>query len=226
MTVTLYSKSKYTRALTFENMCLGLDAVVAQALGMPTVSKVQDKTSKLGEDYAGSKKKFNDSDDEHEKNDEVQETEEERERKRREEKKAKKVQRQKRRKAERRALKAPGLEGEGTVAQSAEACTEAKVMPQTTVEGATRQDKKRKRKIDAVAATEGKQGDAVGVMASERAWLAPTRLWGFYDDDWRKCVLLKVKKDGRHKVEWPDGSTSVLRPSCIQPRVKKKTRSS
>jgi hypothetical protein len=204
-------------------MCLGLDAVVAQALGMPTVSKVQDKTSKLGEDYAGSKKKFNDSDDEHEKNDEVQETEEERERKRREEKKAKKVQRQKRRKAEKRALKAPG---EGTVAQSAEACTEANVLPQTTGESATRQDNKRKRKIDAVAATEGKQGNAVGVMARERAWLAPTRLWGFYDDDWRKCVLLKVKKDGRHKVEWPDGSTSVLRPSCIQPRVKKKTRSS
>jgi len=194
---------------------------------MPTVSKVQDKTSKLGEDYAGSKKKFNDSDDEHEEKDEVQELEEERERKRREEKKAKKVQRQKRRKADRRALKAPRVEGEGTVAQSAEACTEDKVqLPQTTGESATRQDKKRKRKIDAGNGMEDKQGSAAGVMAREGSSLAPTRLWGFCDDDWRKFVLLKVKKNGRHKVEWPDGSRSVLPPSCIQPRVKNKTRSS
>ena len=119
------------------------------------------------------------------------------------------------------------MEGEGTVAQSAEACTEDKVqLPQTTGESATRQDKKRKRKIDAGNGMEDKQGSAAGVMAREGSSLAPTRLWGFYDDDWRKCVLLKVKKNGRHKVEWPDGSTSVLPPSCIQPRVKNKTRSS
>eukprot|EP00802_Teleaulax_amphioxeia_P003133 Tamp_03136.p1 GENE.Tamp_03136~~Tamp_03136.p1 ORF type:complete len:1171 (+),score=340.99 Tamp_03136:337-3513(+) len=211
----------------------GLDAVVAEALGMPSAGKSQGKRSKLGEDYAGSKKTFDHSDDEHQQSSTAQLTEEECERRKREEKKAKKVQRQKRRKAEKRALKDSGPEGEDAVAQRTDTpATEAKAQKQQQKQqqqqhsgaGAARKDKKRKRQRDVDAREEGKQ-DAVGSRdgseASDAASLVPTRLWGFYDDDWRKCVLLKVKNSGKHKVEWPDGSTSVLQPDCIQPRGKK-----
>jgi len=48
-----------------------------------------------------------------------------------------------------------------------------------------------------------------------------TRLWGHFDDDWHKCVLLKTKRNGKHKVRWSDGTMNILDHDCIRPRVKK-----
>lgn len=47
------------------------------------------------------------------------------------------------------------------------------------------------------------------------------RLWGYFNDEWHKCILLKIKKNGMQKVEWRDGTTSALSGDFIQPRVKK-----
>eukprot|EP00928_Gymnodinium_smaydae_P038278 TRINITY_DN26430_c0_g1_i1.p1 TRINITY_DN26430_c0_g1~~TRINITY_DN26430_c0_g1_i1.p1 ORF type:complete len:1082 (+),score=131.33 TRINITY_DN26430_c0_g1_i1:283-3246(+) len=50
---------------------------------------------------------------------------------------------------------------------------------------------------------------------------ACVKLWGYFDDEWHKCVLLKAKKSGKQKVQWADGTMSVLDDDCIQPRAKK-----
>ncbi len=47
------------------------------------------------------------------------------------------------------------------------------------------------------------------------------RCWGYVGDDWHRCILLKTDAQGRHKVKWKDGRTSVLAADCIQPRSKK-----
>jgi RNA recognition motif-containing protein len=48
-----------------------------------------------------------------------------------------------------------------------------------------------------------------------------SRQWGYIVDAWHKCILLKTKASGKHKVEWEDGTISILDADCIQPRVKK-----
>lgn len=43
--------------------------------------------------------------------------------------------------------------------------------------------------------------------------------WGQREGDWQKCVLLKTKKNGQHKVEWDDCSTSVLDNDDVKRRL-------
>lgn len=44
------------------------------------------------------------------------------------------------------------------------------------------------------------------------------RLWGYVGEDWHKCVLVSTKKSGKLRVEWEDGTLSVLDADCTQPR--------
>ena len=78
----------------------------------------------------------------------------------------------------------------------------------------------------------GKKRKAAGMPkgaaeASHHAALAEApsnvrqRLWGYVDGSWRKCHLVKTRKSGKHKVEWKDGTASVLDADCVHPRGKK-----
>jgi hypothetical protein len=47
------------------------------------------------------------------------------------------------------------------------------------------------------------------------------QLWGYTNEDWHKCTLVRVRKSGKLKVAWKDGTTATLDVSYTQPRKSK-----
>lgn len=67
----------------------------------------------------------------------------------------------------------------------------------------------------------GPERSGAGEESAQGASPNSSRFWGYADGAWHKCLLVKRKRSGKHKVQWPDGTTSSLDADCVQPRLKK-----